>query len=217
MTAWRAAGAEVVLAFSQRPSWSAQAPSRRWLLEGSPIAPVGPSASATSPTSRSAGWAAAVLRVGAAAGRPLGARQDLAALLASTVAGPRSCTTTPWWRPTRLARSLEAVADQRDAYRGGRATSVSGQLRIDDKTLASATRLERLRCARSVPVGQRPRVQAEDPVESITPAIAAPSCTGCWRFFAKALDRDPGAGWTDADLERLHAIVDHVGEAYRAG
>ena len=138
--------------------------------------------------------------------------------------GPRSCTITRSWRPTPAS-----PAASRRSRRGGTGPTASGPATSASGTSCasttrrwpSATRLERFAlCPFQYLLGNVLGVRAhEDPVdeEGITPRDRGSLVHQVLEeFFAEALDRDPDAGWTDADLERLHAIVDHVGEAYRA-
>ena len=153
-----------------------------------------------------------------------GGERDLAALLASTAAGSPELHDHPVVEADpRLARGLEAVAARRDRTYGEWTGHIGArdELRIDDEALASATRLERFAlCPFQYLLGNVLGVRAhEDPVdeEGITPRDRGSLVHQVLEeFFAEALDRDPDAEWTDADLERLHGIVDHVGEAYRA-
>ena len=224
----RAAGADVVLlAPRSDPRGQRELQPARWLLEE---------------LSARTGWAVGVgdvaeLEVGGLerprsfeesvrkVSVPLdGGERDLAALLASTAAGSPELHDHPVVAADpRLARGLEAVAARRDRAYGEWTghIGVRDELRIDDEALASATRLERFAlCPFQYLLGNVLGVRAhEDPVdeEGITPRDRGSLVHQVLEeFFAEALDRDPDAGWTDADLDRLHAIVDHVGEAYRA-
>lgn len=150
--------------------------------------------------------------------------RDLAALLASTTPGSVDVHDHPVVEADgRLARGLEAVAARRDrAY--GEWTGRIGpreELGIRDEALASATRLERFaRCPFQYLLGHVLGVRAhDDPVdeEGITPRDRGSLVHQVLEeFFADALDRAPDEAWTDDDLARLHAIVEEVGEAYRA-
>ncbi len=156
---------------------------------------------------------------------PLDTRErDLAALLASTDAGSPALHAHPVvTADLGLARGLAAVVDRRDR-RYSEWTGRVGprdELRVRDEALASATRLERFAlCPFQYLLGNVLHVRAQDdPVdeEGITPRDRGSLVHEVLeRFFAGALDREPEDGWTDSDLERLHDIVDEVGETYRA-
>ena len=224
----RAAGSEVVLlAPRSDPRGQREIPPARWLLEelstrvGAPVGVSDVDGLSAAWLHRSPSFEETVRTVTA----PLDRRErDLAALLASTVAGSPGVHAHPVVvADPALARGLDAVAARRDRRYGEWTGRVGprAELRVRDEALASATRLERFAlCPFQYLLGNVLHVRAhEDPVdeEGITPrdrgSLVHEVLEG---FFAGSLDRDPDQAWTVADLVRLHGIVDEVGESYRA-
>ncbi len=150
--------------------------------------------------------------------------RDLTALLRSTPVGSPALAHHPAvLADARLARGLDAVTARRDR-RYGEWTGQVGprdELRFHDEASPSATRLERFAlCPFQYLLDSVLRVHAhEDPVdvEGITPRDRGSLVHQVLEtFVAEQLGRAPDAPWTEADHQRLEAILDEVGEQYRA-
>ncbi len=150
--------------------------------------------------------------------------RDLTALLRSTVAGSPALAAHPAVQAdARLGRGLEAVVARRDRDYGEWTGQVGprDELRFHDEAVPSATRLERWAlCPFQYLLDGVLRVHThEDPVdvEGITPRDRGSLVHEVLEtFVGEHLGRDPAAPWTDEERERLEAVLDEVGEQYRA-
>jgi RecB family exonuclease len=150
--------------------------------------------------------------------------RDLNALLRSTVAGTAQVEAHPAAQAdVRLRRGLDAVAARRDR-RYGEWTGHVGprdELRFHDEASPSATRLERFAlCPFQYLLDSVLRVHAhDDPVdiEGITPRDRGSLVHQVLEtFVGEHLGRAPDSPWTEDDHLRLEAVLEEVGEDYRA-